>query len=601
MRAEGGSEELKQVGCCRCIRCPLLFAEPMFRRARTKGWMSPGSFAAASRGLRRRKCTIFWRTLDFCRSAGPLISYNWWFTFIGDALNILLVNPEVPDTFWSYTHAIRMIRKKALSPPLGLLTVAAMLPPDWGKKLIDLNVTSLSDQDLAWADYVFISGMAVQRQAAFKVIARCKAADKRVVAGGPLFTGEYALFEQVDHFVLNEAELTIGDMVSGLEQGTAKRVYRTREFADLRTSPTPLWELADLDQYACACVQFSRGCPYDCEFCNVTQMLGRNPRVKTGAQIITELESLHARGWRRPVFFVDDNLIGNRPALKNDLLPALIEWQKRRGPIPFFTQASVNLADDTNLMKNMVQAGFDMVFVGIETPDDQVLAACGKSQNRKRDLIGDVKRMQRAGLEVQAGFIVGFDQDTPSIFRRQVEFIRQSGIVTAMVGMLHAPPGTQLAQRLWREGRLLGPSSGDNTDGTTNIRPKMGLQSLREGYRWILDQLYAPRPYYQRIKAFLREYRPPGTRSPMNLSSMRAFLRSVYHLGIVGQERFEYWMLLLWTLLHRPSLLPAAVRLAICGNHYRRMSELLDVSAINPGPAIATISVSNLIAPPVPV
>ena len=489
-------------------------------------------------------------------------------------MNILLLYPEFPETFWSYFHALRIIRKKATMPPLGLLTVAAMLPERWGKRLVDLNLSPLTDQDLAWADCVFISGMAVQRTAARRLIARCKAAGKTVVAGGPLFIGEYALFEQVDHFVLGEAEITLAPFVADLEKGTPKRTYRTREFADMKLSPVPMWELADLPKYAVAGVQFSRGCPYDCDFCNVTAMLGRKPRTKTGAQVIAELDALKRCGWRGPGFFVDDNLIGHRPALKNDLLPALQKWQKTNGPMPFNTQASINLADDPALVSDMVKAGFDAVFVGIETPDAGSLAECSKNQNRNRDLAADVRRLHRAGIEVQAGFIVGFDHDTPTIFKRQVEFIKRSRIVTAMVGMLHAPPGTRLAERLWQEGRLLGPSSGDNTDGTTNIAPTMGIEALREGYKWLLANLYTPRPFYQRLKAFLREYKSPQIRSRVDLARLRAFARSILHLGIVGKERIEFWGLMGWVVLNRPKLLPAAVKLAVCGHHYRKICEL---------------------------
>ncbi|MGE5610711.1 MAG: B12-binding domain-containing radical SAM protein [Bacillota bacterium] len=487
-------------------------------------------------------------------------------------MNTLLLYPEFPDTFWSHVHALRIAGKKALLPPLGLLTVGAMLPPHWGKRLVDLNVASLSDADLAWADCVFVSAMIVQRETARRLIARCKAAGKTIVAGGPLFAAEYPSFPQVDHFVLNEGELTLSALVADLERGCAHPVYQSQEYADLTQSPTPLWELADLNRYSVVGVQFSRGCPYDCEFCNITALFGRQPRTKTTPQMIAELDALYQRQWRGPVFFVDDNLIGHRPALK-DLLPALKQWQHAHGPMPFITQASINLADDQTLMQDMVDAGFTAVFVGIETPDPEALAECNKSHNRNRDLVGDVRRLQQHGLEVWAGFIVGFDHDTPSIFQRQAGYIEQSRIVTAMVGMLMAPPGTRLAQRLWREGRLAGASSGDNTDGTTNIIPKMGLEHLSDGYRWLLRRLYAPRPYYQRLKAFLREFRTPQHRNPLTWSRIWMFLRSIYHLGILGRERCQYWSLLFWTLLHRPALLPEAVRLAICGHHYRRLSE----------------------------
>ena len=244
-------------------------------------------------------------------------------------MNILLINPKCPETFWSYTHALRFIEKQAVAPPLGLLTVAALLPAHWGKRLVDLEVTSLTRDDLAWADCVFVTGMSIQRHAARKVIAQCKAAGKTVVAGGPLFTLEYALFEQVDHFVLNEAELTLPPLLADLEHGSAKRTYRTRAFADIRNSPVPAWELADLDRYAWAGIQYSRGCPYNCDFCNVTALLGRQPRTKTGEQVTGELDALHRAGWNGPVFFVDDNLIGDRAAARDDLIPALIDWQSR--------------------------------------------------------------------------------------------------------------------------------------------------------------------------------------------------------------------------------------------------------------------------------
>ncbi len=491
-----------------------------------------------------------------------------------EPLRVLLIYPEFPETFWSYTHALRLVRKKALTPPLGLLTVAAMLPRDWQLKLVDLNLAPLSDKHISWADCIFISGMAVQRDSARRIIARCKAAGKTVVAGGPLFTGEYALFEQVDHFVLNEAEITLPPFLADLANGTAKRVYRTREFANMHLSPVPLWHLADLSQYHAGAIQFSRGCPFDCEFCNVTALFGRRPRTKTGQQITAELLALKQAGWRGTMFFVDDNLIGHRPSLKNDLLPALLDWQKNHGPTPFFTQASINLADDANLTRDMVSAGFDSIFVGIESSDPASLAECGKSQNRNRDLIADVKRLQRAGLEVQAGFILGFDHDTADTFEQQIQFIQASGIVTAMVGLLHAPPGTHLAARLRSEGRLLGPSSGDNTDGSTNIAPRMGLAALRDGYRRVLDRIYSPGPFYRRVKEFLRGYGKPAVNSPLDWTRIRAFFHSMFHLGIVGSERIDYWSLLGWTLLHRPSLLPMAVRLAICGHHYRRICEL---------------------------
>ncbi|UCE55443.1 MAG: B12-binding domain-containing radical SAM protein [Desulfobacterales bacterium] len=488
-------------------------------------------------------------------------------------MNTLLIYPEFPDTFWSYKYALKFIRKRAAFPPLGLLTVGAMLPKTWSKRLVDLNVTKLSEQDLLWADCVFISAMAVQKESARRAIGICKKAGLRVVAGGPLFTSEYEVFDEVDHFVLNEAELTLPSFLRDLERGCVARVYETCEFANIRETPPPTWELIDLNRYASMSVQFSRGCPFNCEFCNVTALFGHKARIKTSEQIIAELNSLHKLGWRGRVFFVDDNFIGNKKYLLTQLLPALIEWRKDKKQISFNTETSINLADDKILMEMMVEAGFDTVFVGIETPSEAGLAECNKKQNKSRDLVGSVKRIQRAGLEVQGGFIVGFDSDNPSIFQRQIDFIQKSGIVTAMVGLLQAPKGTKLYKRLKKEGRLTGLMSG-NTDGTTNIIPRMDLKVLCEGYEQILRHIYSPRHYYERVRTFLMEYKSPKTEIPLDFKRFIAFFRTCIRLGVIGKERFQYWRLLLWTLRKRPELLPMAIAFAIYGHHFRRICEL---------------------------
>jgi len=489
-------------------------------------------------------------------------------------MKVLLVYPEFPDTFWGFKHALKFIRKKAANPPLGLLTIAAMLPTGWEKRLVDVNVAPLTQIDLAWADYVFISAMTVQREAARKIIARCKAAGVKVVAGGPLFTSEYAQFEDVDHLVLNEAEITLPRFLADLACGRVQRIYTTSEYPDIRQTPTPLWELADLSRYASMGVQFSRGCPYDCEFCNVTALFGHRPRTKTASQILAELDSLYALRWRGPIFFVDDNFIANKKQLKVDILPALIEWRKGKVGLPFNTEVSINLADDEKLMHMMAEAGFDTVFVGIETPNEDSLIECNKFQNKGRDLVESVKRIQRAGLQVQGGFIVGFDSDPPSIFQRQVDFIQKSGIVTAMVGLLQAPIGTRLYQRLKGEGRLTDELSGDNVDGSTNIIPRMNMETLQEGYRKILHQIYSPKLYYERVTTFLKEYKPPRIQFRLDFTNSMAFARSIYQLGIKGVERTHYWRLFFWTLGHNPRLFPLAITLAIYGYHFRKVCEL---------------------------
>jgi radical SAM superfamily enzyme YgiQ (UPF0313 family) len=324
-------------------------------------------------------------------------------------------------------------------------------------------------------------------------------------------------------------------------------------------------------------VQFSRGCPFDCEFCNITAMLGRKPRVKTVEQMLAELDLFYDLGWRERVFFVDDNFIGNKRFLKEELLPALIHWRAGKRGMPFNTETSINLADDPELMRLMVEAGFDSVFIGIETPEEGSLAECDKKQNRGRDLVADVRLIQRAGLEVQGGFILGFDNDNHGTFQLQIDFIQKSGIVTAMVGLLQAVPATRLYERMVREGRLLGASTGNNVEALTNIMPKMKLDALYDGYKRVLSHLYAPEHYYARVVTFLREYRPPKFAPPIDREYLLAFGRSVVRLGILGKERAQYWRLVSWTLARRPRLFPIAITLAIYGYHFRRMCEIQQI------------------------
>jgi radical SAM superfamily enzyme YgiQ (UPF0313 family) len=488
-------------------------------------------------------------------------------------MNTLLAYPAFPDTFWSFKHTLKFIHKRSAFPPLGLLTVAAMLPPSWPKRLIDINVTKLTEKDLTWADSVFISAMAVQRESARQIITRCQKAGLKVVAGGPLFTDEHAEFRAVDHFILNEAELTLPPFLRDLRQGCAQKLYETAEFADIKKTPPPMWELIDLKRYDAMSIEFSHGCPFNCDFCNITALLGHRVRIKTAAQTIGELDSLYQLGWRGQIFFVDDNFIGNKKYLLTELMPALIEWQKDKKHIRFNTESSVNLADNEPLMELMVAAGFDSVFIGIETPAEAGLVECNKQQNKNRDMVESVKRMQRAGLQVQGGFIMGFDSDTPSIFQRQIDFIQKSGIVTAMVGLLDAPPGTRLYNRLKQEGRLAGLIS-CNTDGTTNIIPRMDLKALHDGYKKIMGQIYSPKTYYERIRTFLKEYKALKTDIPLNFQHLLAFFRSSIRLGVFGKERFQYWKLLLGTLRKRPQLLPLAITFAIYGHLFRKVCEM---------------------------
>ncbi len=488
-------------------------------------------------------------------------------------MNILLVYPTYPDTFWSFKYALKFISKKASLPPLGLLTVSAMLPATWKRKLVDMNVEKLKDKDILWADYVFISGMSIQKESAKSVIGRCASLGVPVIAGGPMFTAGHEEFEDVASFVLNEAEITLPQFLDDLEKGQPKRVYSSDLWADITKTPVPDWDLLKMKKYASMNIQYSRGCPFDCEFCNITVLYGRRPRTKDKDQLLAELESLYARGWKGGIFLVDDNFIGNKAKLKSETLPAVTEWMKKRKyPFPLFSEVSINLSDDEELMSMMARAGFDTVFVGIESPHEESLVECSKFQNKNRDLTACVQKIQKFGMEVQGGFIVGFDSDPSSIFDRLVAFIQESGIVTAMVGLLNAPPGTKLYQRMLKENRLLRATTGDNTDFSINFIPKMDYDALLDGYRRIVKTIYSPKQFYARIKQFLKNYEPAQERVfRLQFSHLKAAFKSVYRLGIFGRERCYYWRLFFWSLFRKPRLLPLAITLSIYGYHFRRI------------------------------
>ena len=490
-----------------------------------------------------------------------------------NTMRILLVYPKYLDTFWSFKDALKFISKKATHPPLGLLTVAAMLPKEWEKKLVDMNVTTLRERDLEWADYVFISAMSIQEASVKEVITRCKKMGIKIVAGGPLFTTGYEEFEDVDYFVLNEAEVTLPAFLEDLKNGCAKHIYSSKELPDIGKTPIPIWELINMKKYADMNIQYSRGCPFNCEFCNISVLYGHKVRTKTKAQILAELEDLYSQGWRGDLFFVDDNFIGNRRKLKEEILPAMIEWMERkRYPFSFNTEASIDLSDDEELMQLMVKAGFTSVFVGIETPNEESLAECNKVPNKNRDLVACVKKIQKFGLQVQGGFIVGFDNDPPSIFERLSGFIQESGIVTAMVGLLNAPRSTRLHQRLVREGRLLKNISGDNTDFSINFIPKMDYEKLIKGYKRIISRIYSPEPYYKRVRTFLRDYKPLEKKAfSFHFTYLGAFFKSILFLGIIERERFYYWKLFFWSLFRRPQLFHLAITFAIYGFHFRKV------------------------------
>jgi len=489
-------------------------------------------------------------------------------------MNILMVYPMYPDTFWSFKHALKFVSKKASFPPLGLLTVASMLPKDWNKKLIDMNANQLTDDEILWADLVFISAMSIQSESADDVIRRCRKLDAKIVAGGPLFTSSSELYENVDYLILNEAEITFPHFLEDLNEGNPKHKYTSDDWADITSTPLPQWDLVSMNNYTSMNLQYSRGCPFDCDFCDITVLYGRKPRTKTKDQVIAELDALYFTGWRGPVFFVDDNFIGNKAKLKKEILPAITKWMtKRKNPFYLNTEASINLADDETLMLQMAKAGFEAVFIGIESPNEKSLIECHKSQNTNRDLIASVKKIQQFGLEVQGGFIVGFDNDHPQIFEELTNFIQESGIVTAMVGLLNAPKGTKLEKRLIEEGRMLNDFTGNNTDFTINFIPMMDSEILSDGYKSILKTIYSPKYFYKRVMRFMKDFEPKKKKVfHLNPNYILALFRSIFKLGVIGEERIYYWKLFLWTLFRKPQLFSLAILFAIYGFHFKKIS-----------------------------
>jgi radical SAM superfamily enzyme YgiQ (UPF0313 family) len=486
-------------------------------------------------------------------------------------MNVLLVYPQCPNSFWSYRHALKFISKKAAVPPLGLITVSAMLPSSWQKKLVDMNVSALRTSDILWADYVFISAMYIQKASVNYIIGECKTYNKKIVAGGPLFTQEYKSYPLIDHFVLNEAEITLPQFLNDLHAGHPQKLYKTAEYADITHTPIPDYHLLSRKDYAFMNIQVSRGCPFSCDFCEITSLLGHKVRIKETEQIIHELDTLYQLNWRGPVFVVDDNFIGNKNTIKNNLLPAMKDWmQIHNYPFVFNTETSINLADDEQLMAMMVETGFTSTFIGIETPEEKSLHDCNKVQNKNRDLLQSVIKIQKAGMQVTGGFIVGFDSDTPGVFQRQIDFIQKSGIVSAMVGLLNAPKNTRLYERLKAENRLTTEATGNNTDFSMNFIPKMNYFELLKGYKEIIHNIYATKPYYKRIRQLLLNYnRLNNRRADINFSLLIAFLKSVVIIGLLNKGRSEYWKLLVWTLFNRPGSFVDAITYTVYGYHYQ--------------------------------
>ncbi len=491
-------------------------------------------------------------------------------------MKALLVYPaHAPQTYWSFSGTLPYIGRRASLPPLSLITLAAMLPQHWEIRLIDMNVSTLRDSDLLSADVVLTSTMIVQARSLADVVSRCNRLGVPVAAGGPYPSTSPERMRGVDHVFIGEAEGAIAAFARELEQGCGKPVYRAAGFPDVDDSPVPRFDLLDIEAYASMAVQQSRGCPFVCEFCDIWKLYGRRHRVKSPDRMTVELDALYATGWRGSVFFVDDNFIGNRRFAKNSLA-ALQRWQQEhRFPFQFYTEASVNLGVDEELMRLMRDAGFDFVFLGIETPSIESLAGAGKTVNANLDLLAAVRNIHAHGMEVSGGFIVGFDEDNEDIFDRQIEFIEVAAIPTAMVTILIALEGTDLHNRLRSEGRLLQESYGSNThDFHANFVTRMPADLLAEGYKRVMQTLYDPalRNYFDRCRRLLDRLGPgPDVSRPVTARDIRALARS---LRTILTERYgrQYLRFLLWSLRRHPFRFPDAVRLGIKGFHFEAIT-----------------------------
>lgn len=410
-------------------------------------------------------------------------------------------------TFWNFSVACELVGARYPAAPLGLITLAATLPASWEVRLVNRNTEELTEEDLAWADIVMTGGMLAQQTDTLDLIALCQAHDKPVVVGGPDPTSSPHVYAAADFRVLGEAEGIIDDFVTAWEAGERSGTFTAPKFTiDVTKSPIPRFDLLKFEHYLYVGVQFSRGCPFTCEFCDIIELYGRVPRAKTTPQILAELETLYQLGYRGHVDFVDDNLIGNKKALRT-LLPELAAWLKARDyPFEFSTEASINIADDANLLKLMREANFFMIFVGIESPDPKILVQTRKKQNTRRNLADSIHTIYRAGMFVTAGFIVGFDSEEGSIADAMADFIEEAAIPVCMVGMLYALPNTQLTRRLAAEGRLHADHDvatgqlSDQCTATLNFDTLRPLSEILRDYRRILERVYDPSAFAGRLQ-----------------------------------------------------------------------------------------------------
>jgi radical SAM superfamily enzyme YgiQ (UPF0313 family) len=489
-------------------------------------------------------------------------------------MRVLLVYPKFPTTYWGFQHSLPIIGKRATLPPLGLISVAALLPRAWEQRLIDMNVAALRNDDLRWADVVLSSGMLVQEQSMHKVLARSRELGRRTVIGGPACTTSPERFDDADCLFLGEAEGRVDALVAAIEgkSSEGRVLHPPAARPSLHEVPVPRFDLLDLQQYRSMCIQTSRGCPFLCEFCDIIEIFGRVPRGKQPEQVVAELDALRQLGYRGEVFIVDDNFIGSKKAVR-PILSEIASWQRGAGwPFTFYTEASLNLAEDDELIEAMHAASFTSVFIGIETPDDAALNKTRKRQNVGVDIRGALDKLTRAGLEVMAGFIVGFDGDRVESFEAHRELLRGAPLPLAMTGLLTALPGTALWRRLEREGRLRAHSDGD-AFARPNFAPTMAERDLVAGYAKLLADLYAPKSYFGRSAALVDAIGAPAHPTRFLVEDVLIALRALFRLGVLGERRSLFWRLLARAVPRGVHAVCAAIACAVRGEHMIRYTE----------------------------
>ena len=494
---------------------------------------------------------------------------------LGSNLKVLLIWPKFPPSFWGFEGVLEMLPQAAMTPPLGLITVAALCPPSWSLRLLDRAFDEIRDDDYRWADLIMVSSMHAQRVDTQAILLRARSLGTRTFVGGPWASSEPAKLQKMaDHVLVGEAEEVFADIALDLERGSARAVYQVADKPDMSRSPIPRFDLLRLDMYTSMPVQFSRGCPFQCEFCDIITIYGRKPRVKAPSQLLAELDRLHALGWRNEVFVVDDNFIGNS---KNALQLAreMTEWGVRNGrPFSFYTEASVDLADRPELLTAMVEANFMYVFLGIESPSAEALKSTKKFQNLRKDNLQQVRIIQKSGLWVLGGFIVGFDSDDETIFERQREFIEEAGITWAMAGMLMAPPTTPLYDRMKKEGRLFEDSEATSNFSAPNFQTVMPIDKLVHGLSRLLFDLYAPEAYFQRAWRSLQLWKTRPMQKAPDLGiryNLCLLARSMWTQGVRSSYRGAYWRFLgrlARNYINDPVKLWMGTMILLAGNHF---------------------------------